>query len=95
MNFGRLVGLMLALGALAVAVVSLRTEQTRATARMLAAESRRNQSRRELWSLQVRVARLKTPARIRERVDQTWPTGLLPPSAEEFDMSTASLTADR
>ena len=95
MNFGRVVGLLLALGAVAVALVHLRTEQTRATARMLAAETRRNHLRRELWSLQVRTARLKTPARIRERIDQTWSTDLLPPGAEELERSSVSLTAGR
>lgn len=95
MNFGRLVALLLAFGVVAVALVHLRTEQTRATARMLAAETRRNHLRRELWSLQVRTARLKTPARIRERIDRTWPTELLPPGAEALEMSSASLTAGR
>lgn len=95
MNFGRLLGLLLAFAVVAVALVNLRTEQTCATARMLAAQTRRNQLRRELWSLQVRTARLKTPARIRERVDQTWPTDFLPPGAEEFEMSSVSLTSGR
>jgi len=95
LNFGRLIGLLLLFGVVAVGVVHLRTEQTRATARMLAAEARRNQLRRELWSLQVRTARLKTPARIRERIDQTWPTELQPPGAEDLEMSSTSLTAGR
>ncbi len=95
MNFGRLVGLLLAFGAVAVALVHLRTEQTCAAARMLAAETRRTQLRRALWSLQVRTARQKTPARIRERVDQTWRSDLLPPGAEELEMSYVSLTAGR
>jgi len=95
LNFGRLVGLLVLLAAVAVALVHLRTEQTRATARMLAAETRRNQLRRELWSLQVRTARLKSPARIRERIDQSWPRGLLPPGAEELELSSAALTAGR
>jgi hypothetical protein len=62
---------------------------------MLAAETRRNQLRRELWALQLRAARFKTPERIRERIDQSWHTELLPPGAEGLEMSTVILTSDR
>lgn len=60
--------LIAAFSAIALAVVYLRSEQTRAAARTLAIEAQRVELRRELWRLQTGVARLRTPGRIRERV---------------------------
>ena len=60
--------LLTAFAAMALMVVHLRAEQTRAAARALTLESRRIELRRELWLLQTEVARLKAPDRIHERV---------------------------
>jgi hypothetical protein len=53
-----------AVALLALAVVTLRSEQARAAARTVALESRWIESRRELWKLQTGVARLRAPGRL-------------------------------
>lgn len=57
-------GLISALTCLALAVVYLRVEQARTAARTLALETRWMELRRELWSVQTGVARLRSPARL-------------------------------
>jgi len=54
---------------LALAVVHLRSEQTRCAFRTLAQESRCVELRRELWRLQTGVARLRAPQRVRDSLD--------------------------
>jgi len=63
---------------IALTVVHLRGEETRCAARILAHESRQVALRRDLWSLQGRIARLRTPERVRDRV-ASFQTGLVPP----------------
>ncbi|MBI1825856.1 MAG: hypothetical protein HY287_05965 [Planctomycetes bacterium] len=63
---------------IALAVVHLRGEETRCAARILSLEARQVTLRRELWSLQSRTARLRTPERVRDRV-ASFQTGLIPP----------------
>jgi len=64
--------------AIALCVVHLRAERTRCASRLLALESRGIELRRELWNLQTRTARLRSPERIRSRVAM-FQTGLVPP----------------
>ncbi len=63
---------------LAVAVVHLRSEQTRTASRLAAMDADWVQVRRDLWSLQTRTARLRAPQRIHDRV-AAFQTGLVPP----------------
>lgn len=95
MNFARSAGLILALAVLALAVVHVRTEQTRSTARSLAAQAEWSRLRRELWALQARAARQKTPARIHESIDQRYEMDLLPPGPAEDLYPDTALTAAR
>jgi hypothetical protein len=53
--------------ALALGVVVLRTEQARCTARILATEAKWVEARRDLWTLQVRSARLRAPQQVHDR----------------------------
>lgn len=65
----RLVALMLLLGGLALATVALRAEQARVAATTLRLESRWVELRRERWSVHAHLARLRTPAQLRERAE--------------------------
>lgn len=67
--------------AIALAVVHLRSEQTRCAARLAGMDGRWVEIRRELWSVQTRIARLRSPERIRDRV-AAFGTGLVPPGVE-------------
>ena len=79
--------LLAAFAGIALTVVYLRSEQTRAAARALAIESQRVELRRELWRLQAGVARLKAPGRIRERVGR-FDANLVPPGSDETQKRT-------
>jgi hypothetical protein len=57
------------LGGVALAVVCVRAEQTRAAAGSLALERKCITLRRELWQLQSGVARLRTPSRLQASVE--------------------------
>ncbi len=61
---------MLLLCGVALCVVHLRAEQARVAAEILSSEARRVELRREMWTLQMSVARLRTPAQIRDRVER-------------------------
>ncbi len=95
MNLGRLTGLLVAFSILAVALVHLRAEQTRMTANMLNAQVRLVHLRRDLWTLQIRLARAKSPTRIRDRIEQSDHIDLLPPGADELSSSLFALTSGR
>ncbi len=63
--------------------VHLRSEETRMSARIQNLLHERIQLRRESWALQMEIARLSTPDRIRNRTDQwrlevraPWPMNL-------------------
>jgi hypothetical protein len=73
--------LAVAFAAVALLLVHLRAEQTRAAARALAVESEWVELRRELWRLQTGVARLKAPGRIRDRVEW-FDAALVPPGCD-------------
>jgi hypothetical protein len=54
---------------LALALVHLRAEQVRCAGRIAAAEADWVRLRRDLWAVQTRAARLRTPQRLHERVE--------------------------
>ncbi len=64
----RAVAVLLVLGGSALAVVQLRSERVRCVARVAALRSERLAMRRESWNVQMAIARLRAPERIRERV---------------------------
>ncbi len=93
--------LIVAMAGIALAVVHLRTEQTRLTAGLLRAESQWIALRREWWSLQTLAARLQAPEHMRRRVAAMY-TELVPPTFEQPPTSLhrpwdrfASLGSDR
>ena len=67
--------------AIALVVVHLRSEQTRCAARLAGMDGRWVELRRELWGVQTRVARLRSPERIHDRV-AAFGTGLVPPGVD-------------
>jgi hypothetical protein len=73
-----------AFAALALAVVAVRTEQARCTARILATEAKWVEARRELWTLQVRSARLRAPQQVHDR-SVFLDSGVVPPHEDETD----------
>jgi hypothetical protein len=95
LNFGRLTGLLTAFSILAVVLVHLRAEQNRMTASMLNAQTQRMHLRRELWVLQTRLARAKSPRRILDRIERSDQPDLRPPGADEFEDSSFALTSER
>lgn len=60
----------LAFALIAVALIHLRTAQTRAAASLLRMEAQRIALRRELWEIETRNARLRAPAHIHEAADR-------------------------
>jgi len=80
--------------ALALVVVYLRAEQTRASARALSCESRWVESRRELWALQTQVSRLSAPQRIHDTIER-FGTEIVPPGDGEIVLPPARLVAGR
>ncbi len=93
MNAGRVCMLVMALGAVAMAAVYLRAEQTRCAADLMNMEARWIHLRREWWTLQARAARLRTPERIRGQVAQR--VDLQPPTPDENTRPPARFAADR
>jgi len=78
--------------AIALAIVHLRVEQTRCAARMAALDGRWLESRSELWSLQTRIARLRSPQRIHDRV-ASFQTGLVPPGFDAIERAQERLAS--
>lgn len=95
MNLGRWTGLLAAFSVLAVVLVHLRAEQVRMTAGMLNAQTQRMHLRRELWELQTRLARVKSPRRILERMERSDQPDLRPPGADEIANTSLALTSER
>ena len=93
MNGVRVCGVLLALAAIGFGVVWLRAEQTRAAARTMNLAASWIELRRELWSVQAGVARLRTPRRIREGIVR-FDDELVPP-AGPTDGASTSLVHDR
>lgn len=65
----RACALMLLFATLALAVVWIRAEQTRALARAVQLEGQRVSLRRDLWRAQANVARLRAPTRLYDSLD--------------------------
>ena len=68
--------------AIALTVVHLRSEQTRSAARLASMDAKWVELRRELWGVQTRIARSRSPERIHDRV-AAFQTGLVPPGFNE------------
>ena len=60
-------GLFLVFAGVAIALIHLRAEQTRCAAKILTIESEWVRLRRELWTVQTRIARLRAPTRLHDR----------------------------
>jgi len=93
LNAGRVCVLVTALGAIALAAVHLRAEQTRCAADLMNLEARWINLRREWWTLQARAARLRAPERIRGQVARRG--DLHPPTFDENARPPARFAADR
>lgn len=92
MSVGRVCVLVMALGAVAMAAVHLRAEQTRCAADLMNMEARWMDLRREWWTLQARAARLRAPERIRGQMAQR--DDLRPPAPVEGTRPTARFVSD-
>jgi len=77
---------------IALTVVHLRSEQTRSAARLAAMDAKWVELRRDLWGVQTRIARLRSPDRIHDRV-AAFQTGLVPPGYDDTHKSEERLAA--
>ena len=84
--------LLAAFAGIALTVVHLRAEQTRCAARMVVIDADWVRLRRDLWGLQTRIARLRSPERIHDRV-AAFQTGLVPPGFDEVSKRTERLAS--
>ena len=94
MTVGRLCALLSAFALIALAVVHLRGEQTRCTARTLSLEAELVEQRRELWRLQSSVARLQAPLRLHECMGQ-FQVDLVPPRTGDWWASGTRMATSR
>jgi hypothetical protein len=78
LRLGRVFGLVAALTVIALTLVHLRAEQVRSAARTTDAHAEWVELRAELWAVQSRSARLQTPRRLHERM-QNLRTDLVDP----------------
>lgn len=78
MNILRTTGLVGGLALIALGLIHVRSAQTRTAASLLRMEAERIALRRELWEIETRTARLRTPARIMEAAERL-PAELTPP----------------
>lgn len=69
MKLARVFGLIAALTGIALTLVYLRAEQVRSAARIANAEAEWARLRTELWAAQARSARLRTPRRLHDRIE--------------------------
>jgi hypothetical protein len=67
MTIPRMVGLLLGLTAIGIAVVALRVEQGRYMRRIQEMQFEQAQLRQNIWTLDMELARLRSPQMIRER----------------------------
>lgn len=70
MHPARTVGVVALLVGVALAIVGLRGEQARTASRMMKLSGQRIALRRELWDMQMAVARLRAPDQVRDRVER-------------------------
>ena len=82
-------GLLLVFGAIALAVVYLRLEQTRTARRIQKIQMELVEIRRESWTAQLAIARLKAPSRLERRVEELnlQVAAPYPPAADEAEES--------
>lgn len=78
------------LAAIALGVVAMRQAQASTAVRVLAHESQWVSLRRELWQVQARVARLKSPVRVFHRVGWFHNT-LVPPNENGGEKSSTRM----
>ena len=87
MNTFRGCALIAGFAGIAIVVVHLRAERSRCAARIVGIEAQWTALRSDLWSLQARTARLRTPQRIDDRA--LWfQTELVPPGVDEVPPET-------
>jgi hypothetical protein len=79
MTIARATVLLLVFGLIALCVVHLRGEQTRAVARIQVLAAEEAQLRQTSWHLQMAIARLKRPDAIRKRIER-WQVNVSAPS---------------
>jgi cell division protein FtsL len=79
MTIPRAATLLVVFALVALIVVHLRAEQTRADARIHELAMTCWRLRQNSWELQLEIARLKTPEQIRERVER-WQLNVMTPS---------------
>ena len=83
-----------AFAAIGLAVVGLRVEQTRCTARTLALEEEWISVRGELWQVQAAMAGLRAPGYLHERM--TWLEGhLVSPSGKRTKDNSTRIAQDK
>ena len=93
MSVARVCFVMAAFAAIAVTAVHLRGEQTRGAAELAKLDAEWVSLRRQWWDVQVDAAGLRTPKRIRARV-QDLQADLIPPDVSPMDHSTVRLASD-
>ncbi len=67
MTIPRMVGLLMALTAIGLAVVSLRTDQSRRMRHIQDLQNQHKELRQQIWMQEMELARLRSPQMIRER----------------------------
>lgn len=78
MTLSRMVGVLMLLGVIALGVVWLRAEEARTARRIQKIQADMVRVRRELWSVQLAIARQKSPPRIADQVGR-WSLEVTPP----------------
>ncbi|MCP4591012.1 MAG: hypothetical protein GY842_09725 [bacterium] len=78
MTLYRMIGLLAVFGALALAVVGLRSEEVRTARRIQRIEMEMIVVRRGLWSTQLEIARWRAPRQVRREVEH-WALDVSPP----------------
>ena len=70
MTIPRMVGVLLALTVIGIAVVVIRVDQAATSRRIQALQFRQTDLRREIWTQELELARLRSPRMIRERAER-------------------------
>ncbi len=76
----RAMGMLVVFAATAISVVTLRGEQARVASRIQQLQSQRVELRRESWSLELEIGRLRGPHTISDRVGR-WSLDLIGPGS--------------
>jgi len=70
MTIPRMVGLLVALAVVGLGVVVIRVDQAAITQRIQDCQFRQTQLRRQLWTQEMELARLRSPGMIRDRAER-------------------------